>query len=240
VELSEEWERHAREWLAWTQPEHQDGFWTTTGPMLRSLLPPPEGVALDVGCGEGRGGRLLIEAGHRVVGVDTSPTLVRAARDGAPPEPVAIASAAALPVRSASVPLVLASMSLLDIEPLDAAIAEIARVLQPRGVLCAAILHPFLSALDPDELEDGSLSLRWRYLDHQPYADRYERDGLAMTFTSVHRPLSTYLGLLFAAGFVLTQLIEAGTGPFPWCLGLRAELQRPLASGAALEKNSSR
>ena len=226
--LAEAWERHAQEWLAWTQPEHEDGFWTTTGPMLRSMLPPPSGVALDLGCGEGRGARLLLEYGHRVIGLDTSPTLLRAARQAAPAVPVALASASRLPLRSQSVSLVLASMSLMDIEPLENAVQEAARVLRPGGVLCAAILHPFLSVLDPAELERGIMSLRGRYLEEQPYADRTDRDGLSMTFTSIHRPLSTYLRLLFEEGFVLTQLREQGTGGIAWCLGFRAELRNAL------------
>lgn len=168
---------------------------------------------------------MLMEAGHRVVGVDTSPTLVRAAHAASPGLPVALASATQLPIRTASVSLVLASMSLLDIEPLAAAVQEIARVLEPGGVLCAAILHPFISALDPRALEQGSVKLREPYLEPFPYADRYERDGLAMTFASMHRPLSAYLDLIFEAGFVLTQLVEEGAGPVPWCLGFRAELR---------------
>ncbi|TMA36985.1 MAG: methyltransferase domain-containing protein [Deltaproteobacteria bacterium] len=46
-----------------------------------ALLPPPRRLTLDLGCGEGRLSRDLETRGHRVVGVDGSPTLVRLARE---------------------------------------------------------------------------------------------------------------------------------------------------------------
>ena len=50
-----------------------------------------------------------------------------------------------------------------------------------------------------------------------------ERDGLAMTFTSMHRPLSAYTSALFANGMAITALTEAGDGTVPWLLALRAD-----------------
>jgi hypothetical protein len=50
-----------------------------------------------------------------------------------------------------------------------------------------------------------------------------ERDGLTMTFTSMHRPLSAYTSALFAEGMAITALTEAGDGTVPWLLALRAD-----------------
>ena len=55
------------------------------------------------------------------------------------------------------------------------------------------------------------------------YTDRVERDGLAMTFTSMHRPLGVYTAALFANGMVITALTEGGDGTVPWLLALRAD-----------------
>ena len=43
-------------------------------------------------------------------------------------------------------------MSLLDFDDFGGAVAEIGRVLRPRGQLCLAIVHPFISAQDEDTL----------------------------------------------------------------------------------------
>ena len=44
--------------------------------------------------------------------------------------------------------LVLACMSLLDMDDFDGAVREIGRVLRPGGRLCLAVVHPFASAQD--------------------------------------------------------------------------------------------
>ena len=49
-----------------------------------ALLPAAGRVTLDVGCGEGRVAGDLVGGGHTVTGVDTSPTLLAAAREADP------------------------------------------------------------------------------------------------------------------------------------------------------------
>ena len=61
------------------------------------------------------------------------------------------------------------------------------------------------------------------YLEQRRYTDSVERDGLAMTFTSMHRPLSAYTSALFANGLAITALTEGGDGTVPWLLALRAD-----------------
>ena len=52
----------------------------TAGQFLR-LLPLPGRQTLDVGCCEGRLTRDLMALGHRVVAIDSSPSMVEAARE---------------------------------------------------------------------------------------------------------------------------------------------------------------
>src|SRR5438552_16140661 len=77
--LSHHWERHAKAWIAWSRSSPHDGFWDGTWPELRAVLPPPHGLVVDVGCGEGRLSRKLQPLGYDVVALDRSPTLIRAA-----------------------------------------------------------------------------------------------------------------------------------------------------------------
>ncbi|HVY09798.1 MAG TPA: class I SAM-dependent methyltransferase [Mycobacteriales bacterium] len=216
------WESNAEDWIKWTDPANErDGFAPTTWPGLRDLLPAPAGVTLDIGCGEGRGARQLTALGYRVVGVDRSPSLVRAARERG--STAVLADAARLPVASGAVALAFASMSLLDIEDLDSAVSEIDRVLSPTGVLVAAIVHPAVSMFDPARMRTGDLQLVAPYLEARRSVDRIERGDLAMTFESLHRPLSAYFEPLLSRGFAITGFREDGQGPVPWMLAFRAE-----------------
>jgi SAM-dependent methyltransferase len=136
------------DWIAWARAPDHDAFWDGTWPTLLEIMPASAGPVLDLGCGEGRAGRQLLAAGRRVLGIERSATLARAAATGSPPLPVAQADAASLPLADGCAALVVASMSLLDIDDVEGAIAETARVLRPGGVFCFAIVHPFYSACE--------------------------------------------------------------------------------------------
>jgi SAM-dependent methyltransferase len=199
--LRQAWEDNARAWAAWARtPGHDHFFWRLNWPALTSLLPQPGRATLDLGCGEGRCGRWLAEHGHRVTGVDGSATLAGLARDGGGYADVLVADAAALPLPAASFDLVVACMSLQDVDDLRGAVDEAARVLEPGGCLCLAILHPMGSAaLGADGV---------RYFDDRRYEIVIERDGLTMPFASRHRPLEAYTTALRSAGFVIEDLRE--------------------------------
>jgi SAM-dependent methyltransferase len=125
-------------------------------------MPEPDGPVLDLGCGEGRAARLLLAAGWQVIGVEQSATLARAAATGSGPVPVVRANAAGLPLAGRSIGLVVACMSLLDVDDFEGAVAEAARVLRPGGVFCIAIVHPFDSALDHPVRRAGRTGCRGR------------------------------------------------------------------------------
>jgi len=223
MSLADAWEEHADEWIAWARARGHDGFWEGTWPALKAALPDPVGLTVEVGCGEGRATRSLLSLGHQVLTVERSPRLAVAARTSEPPAVVAVADAAALPMMSASAALVVASMVLQDLDDLDSSLTEVARVLCPGGRLCFAIVHPFSSAQDPENFGiDGPLVVGRPYLSERRYVDRVEKDGLSMTFVSVHRPLSAYFTALHAAGLSVELLTEHGEGIVPWLLVCRA------------------
>jgi ubiquinone/menaquinone biosynthesis C-methylase UbiE len=70
------WEDQADNWLAWARTPGHDAYWSYRDAFL-PLLPAPGRRTLEVGCGEGRVARDLTARGHRVVGLDASPTLLR-------------------------------------------------------------------------------------------------------------------------------------------------------------------
>ena len=141
--LSDAWERHAGQWARWARfPGHDIYHEQLNWPAFRGLLPPPGRRTLDVGCGEGRVGRQLAAGGHCVAGIDSSPTLVALAREAGGFQELVCGDSARLPWPDQSFDLVLAYMSLHDIDDLPGTVAEIGRVLDPGGRLCLAIVHP--------------------------------------------------------------------------------------------------
>src|ERR1700682_5639646 len=79
------WDEHAGDWVRWARSAELDhAFWRLNLPALVDLLPAPSGLTLDVGCGEGRVARALKELGYSVMGLDSSPVLVAAAREADP------------------------------------------------------------------------------------------------------------------------------------------------------------
>jgi SAM-dependent methyltransferase len=198
MSLRDAWETRAPDWVHWARsPELDDDFWGFHLPEFLRLVPAPGRLTVDVGCGEGRLGRVLAESDHRVVGVDASLTSVRAAATHPKGYPVAVADAVRLPLADGAADLAIAFMSLHDFDDLRAAVAEVARVLAPDGRFCVALLHPVVSA----RMVDG-------YAAERRYRFTVERAGLEMTYEGMHRPLGAYFDAMEAAGFALEALRE--------------------------------
>jgi SAM-dependent methyltransferase len=200
--LHERWEAEADAWARWVRtPGHDAWHGRLNWPAFLELLPQPGRLTLDLGCGEGRGGIAPRERGHRIVGVDAAPTMVQLARRTGAYDELHLADAAALPLDAAAVDLVVAYMSLHDIDDLAGTLRETARVLEPGGRLCAAIVHPLASAHLGSDAE-------MPYFAPAHYTDVVERDGIEMAFHGIHRPLEAYFRALHAAGLAVQQLRE--------------------------------
>jgi SAM-dependent methyltransferase len=207
--LRDSWEAHAAQWIAWARAPGHDSYWRFHRDQFLALLPAPGRCTVDIGCGEGRLTRDLKARGHRIIGIDSSPSLVAAARDADPSMDVRLADAAALPLEDQSADLAVAFMSLHDIDAMPAAVREAARLLERGGRLCLAIVHPINSAGRFEEpAADARFVIAGDYLGTFPYADTVERAGLSMTFHSRHRPLEAYCRALEDAGFLIEALRE--------------------------------
>src|SRR5436190_2041979 len=166
-------------------------------PAFERLLPGPGDATLDLGCGVGRVGVRLRELGHRVTGVDASPTRAAAARDRGVYEEVVETDAATLPFGDDAFDLAIAFMALHDMDDPSGAVGEAARVLERSGRFAIATLHPLRTA--------GEVG---GYLGTRRYDVPIERDGLALTFSSMHYSIEAYAGMLRGAGFVIEDLCE--------------------------------
>jgi SAM-dependent methyltransferase len=209
VDLRRTWDAHADEWARWARAPTHDSYWRFHRDRFFALLPDPGRLTVDIGCGEGRVGRDLMAQGHRVAGVDGSPTLAALAVTGDPPQPTAVGDAARLPIRDAAADLAVAFMSLQDFSDLDGAVTEAGRILEPSGRFCLAIVHPVNSAGEfTDQEPDSPFVMKEPYLRERPYTDVIERDGLGMTFASEHRTIETFSRALERARFVVEAVRE--------------------------------
>jgi SAM-dependent methyltransferase len=207
--LRDAWESQAKWWIAWVRRPGNDSYDRFHRDQFFDLVPAPGKLTVDIGCGEGRVARDLIARGHCVAAFDGSPALVAAARDFTPSVAAEVADAAALPLPDACADLVIAFMSLHDVEDLDGAVSEIARVLEPGGRLCLAIVHPMNSAgRFEGDAENAPFRIDGSYIARFDYTDAVERDGLAMIFHSRHRPLEDYFRAFAASGLVVETLRE--------------------------------
>ncbi|MFN2472129.1 MAG: class I SAM-dependent methyltransferase [Gaiellaceae bacterium] len=219
MSLADGWERNASEWASLVR-SGGDRLYERNLVAFRELLPPPGRLTVDVGCGEGRLARELRVGGHPVVGVDASETLVALAREADPDDDYRVADAAALPFAEGEADLVISFMVLMDLEDLDGALREAARVLEPGGRLVASLVHPLATAGD-------YAGHRASFLVDHPYLEerRLQFPLGASESTTVHRPLSRYVIALAEAGFVVERLHELTARPdalVPFFLLLRA------------------
>jgi SAM-dependent methyltransferase len=216
MSLRDAWEAESANWIAWARAPGHDSYWRFHRDRFLELLPPPGGKLLDVGCGEGRLPRDLKALGYDVIGIDASPSMIAAARDADPDGDYRVADGAAIPLPDACMHIVTAFMTLHDIDDMHGAVREIARVLAPGGRACVAVVHPINSAGHFEErTPEAPFVIRASYFEERHYADHVERDGLPMTFTSVHRPLEVLFASLQAAGLIVDRLAEVGDTTAP-------------------------
>ncbi len=211
------WERESPNWVRWARTPGHDSYWRFHRDRFLGLLPRPGRLTLDLGAGEGRLARHLLALGHRVVAVDGSPSMARACANADPTPAAVVADIARLPVATGVAELAVAFMSLQDVDDTSGAVREAARVLEPGGRLCLAIVHPINSAGSFEGASDDPTRpfvMRGSYFERRAYADDIERDGLQMRFESLHLPLEAYSRALEDSGFLIEAIREV-TEPNP-------------------------
>jgi len=210
--MREGWEAEAQNWAKFARTQgHDHSHEDINLPAFLDLLPQPASRALDLACGEGRLSRMLGSLGHQVAGVDAAPTMVQLALSQDDARPAVLGDAASLPFRDEAFGLVVAYMCLHDIDAMAEAVREVARVLQPSGLLCAAIPHPINTAGSFQTRDPAApFVIAASYLEPAPSVMVAEREGYRLTFHSEHRPLEAYFRALEAAGLVTETLREVG------------------------------
>jgi SAM-dependent methyltransferase len=208
-----DWEAEAENWIRWARAPQHDSYWYYRDSFFDEIVPPPGRSTLETGCGEGRVARDLRDRGHRVVGIDTSPTLLRHARDADPTGRYVRGDAMRLPFADERFDLVVAYNSLMDVDDMPAAVQEASRVLEPGGRLCVSITHPVADAgTFAGHEPEASFVIAGSYLGRRRFEGTFERDGLTITFRGWCYPLEDYARALEEAGFLVERIREPAAG----------------------------
>jgi malonyl-CoA O-methyltransferase len=143
-------------------------------PAMLALLPEmAERSALDLACGSGRYLTKLIERGaRRAVGLDLSSSML--ARAQTISSHLVQANLCALPFAAASFDIIVSGLAVGHVENLPLALAEVARVLTPRGIVVYSDLHPL-----------GAL-LGWKRTFHGQDGKEYEVHHMTHLYSDHH------------------------------------------------------
>ena len=126
------------------------------------------------------------------------------------------AGAERLPFADASFDAVVACLVFEHIDAVDAAIAEVARVLAPGGRFCFFLNHPLLQTPGSGWIDDQVLDppeQYWRIGPYLPEAETIEEVELGVHIRFVHRPLSRYVNALADHGLLLERMVEPAPPP---------------------------
>jgi SAM-dependent methyltransferase len=240
-----EWESHAEWWIkAFTEgadPEYVEQIL----PLAAAELAGARRV-LDVGCGDGQVTRLAarLDGVEVAVGIDPTWNQIRVAAERDQATGFVRAGADRLPFAAARFDAVVACLVLEHVDALDAAIAEVARVLAPGGRFCLFLNHPLLQTPGSGWIDDQVLEPPEQYWRIGPYLSEAEtveevEHGVHIRF--LHRPLSRYVNAMAEHGLLVERMVEpappagflllapeyAEAATVPRLLYLRAVLHRP-------------
>jgi len=206
MSLSEFWDGQAEAWGRFARTPGHDAYHEGFNfPAFLELVPAAARRTLDLGCGEGRVGAELTRHGHSVVGVDSSPAMVAMAQER---HEAVVADATALPFEDGAFDLVVAYMSVMNLDDPEAGLREAGRVLEPGGRLCAAVVHPIDGA---GSFEGDEFVIRGSYFEPEAKLWESDRDGIRVSFLDRSLPLERLVHGCEGAGL----LVEAVREPRP-------------------------
>jgi ubiquinone/menaquinone biosynthesis C-methylase UbiE len=146
-----------------------------------------------------------------VVGVDPIGAQLRTAVERGGGAAYLQAAADGLPFTDGSFDGVVACLVFEHVDAMDAAVAEVARVLEPGGRFLFLLNHPLLQTPGSGWIDDQILDppeQYWRIGPYLPEAVTEEEVHKGVFVRFVHRPLSRYLNALVAAGLWLERMEE--------------------------------
>jgi ubiquinone/menaquinone biosynthesis C-methylase UbiE len=186
-------------------------------PHIERLVAPRAGLrVLEVGCGEGFIARTIAGRGARVVGCDISPELIEIGKQKGGGVEYHVSEAEKLDwIPAHSQDVVLAVLTLQNMERIEPVFTGIARALAPNGRFILVVNHPAFRIPKATSWDyDEKRNIQYRRVDaylsaHKESIDMHpgKRGKKSVTY-SFHRSLQDYSKALRAAGFAITHLEE--------------------------------
>jgi SAM-dependent methyltransferase len=211
------WEQSAAWWqagfTAGADPEYEEQIL----PLASECLAGARSV-LDVGCGEGQISRLAasLDGVERIVGVDPTWAQITVAQARAGGPAYARGEASSLPFADNAFDAVVACLVFEHIVAVDAAIAEVARVLRPGGRFAFFLNHPLLQTPNSGWIDDQILDppeQYWRIGDYLIEDENLEEVEKDVFIPFIHRPLSRYVNALADNGLLVERMDEPAPPP---------------------------
>lgn len=184
-------------------------------PNLLRLIDPKVGQSvLEIGCGEGFFAEELARKGSTVTACDISPELIALAQKKGKAKYLVTPAQNLSMFANGSFEVVLAVLTLQNMERLDVVMKEVSRVLAPCGRFIFVLNHPMIripqaSSWDYDEQKKVQYRRLDAYLSERRTAiDMHPGKGQKSLTYSFHRSLQEYMKLLRGGGFAITRLEE--------------------------------
>ena len=208
------WDEETENWLRWARTPGFDAYWYFRDAFFDSIVPPPGGRTVEIGCGEGRVARDLAGRGHNVTALGSAGGLVRRARDAHAASSYLVGDGARLPISSGCVDLVVAYNTLQVVADMRGTVRECGRVLRRGGHLCFCVSPPLTDMGHwGDNADPPTFVMRSSYFESTRVEDAVERDGLRMTFRGWTYTLEDYAFALENAHFAIEAIREPTPSP---------------------------
>jgi len=162
---------------------------------------------LDAGCGHGVFTHILTQNGGYVIGCDGSAEMLKIAQVKYPQYQFdTVNLLKGTPYKDMDFDIVFCNLVLMDIDPINAVIAEFNRILKLDGTFFFSIIHPAFYHASWERNENG-------IIDGKKVTGYITPFSVTQTApwgetTHYHRPLSYYFNRISAAGFRLMKLFE--------------------------------
>jgi SAM-dependent methyltransferase len=168
-----------------------DPIQATEGPVMRAFIDGlPDGPVLDLACGTGRHTAYIAEKGHEVLGIDANAAMLEHAKKKLPDVEFKQGDLTKIPVDDASYQSVTCGLAFGHLPEIDAAVAELARVLKPGGRVALSAPHPFITGI-----------LGWR-------APVFDAEGNGWEVPEYPHPLGAYIEAFGKAGLIARECHE--------------------------------
>ena len=211
--LRAEWEAFSREWISRCEEQRDEAREGLLDDWMLTLVGDVASKrVIDLGCGEGRFGRMLAARGAEVLGVDLQPAFIdyANARKG-PSEKYLLGDMEELAgVPDAAFDIAVSYISLVDVPDMQSALNQSARVLKPGGRMLVANLSPMATAAfkGPWLRDEKGRKLHYMLDDYTTEGARLLPFGPKHKLTNYHRMFSTTVNAFIDAGLMVKRIHE--------------------------------